>query len=782
LCKGRIVFDQLFLTGIFAAFAASVHCSITGVGHVYYEVVAILVAIYTFGGLLTETRRREAIEGAGDFGREFAWCEVEAATGIERVAVNGLREGAVVRVAPGGAICVDGTVLEGTSFVQEATLTGEPFPVVRRAGDRVLAGSVALDGALRIRSRGGPRQLDALLDALREARARPTRLQRQADRLASWFLPAVVVVAVATFVVWTMRAGWSEGLFNALAVILVACPCAMGIATPVGIWSAMGRLARLGLLVRDPDVIEKLAGITRAVFDKTGTLGEDALVLVDLVTAPGVDREMLQARAAALEATSEHPVARAFHSATARAGELQKVEVVAGAGLRGCFAEGELGMGNEALFDPSLRLEWDALLENARRPGQAGERVIYLGWNGRPVAVAILAETLRQGAREALATFSNLGIPTEVMTGDRTASALAHGLDGVQSGLLPAEKAARVRDLQARGERVLFVGDGVNDAAALAEADAGIAMVGGAGVARAAADAELAGGDLRSVARACVTCRDAVSVVRGNLRFAALYNCIGIALAACGFLHPVAASVLMLLSSFTVTWRAMREVDEPREFEPPALKEHGRHGLAGRSLAASWLAAVAGGAVLLQGVAVVLLGSFRGATATGLLALFAVAAAGLAWFLSRRPMSGETRHFAWMLSAGGLAMLAGWWADAGFAPAVRDGICLCGCPDSTYGLRFFVRLNWMDAGMVMASLPMLAVAGSEGRVSRWLPWLAGLVGMLGGMRAASLLSSYLSDTQPQVAFFAGYGAMVFGMVLGMMFACGVARRLRGGVQ
>ena len=769
-CAGRIVFDQLFLAGVLAAFAASVHCTFTGIGHVYYEIVAILLAIYTFGGLITDSRRREALDAAGDLGSEFSRCGVLHSCGsVEEKDVAEVAAGELTVVGPGQPVCVDGTVEEGTAFVREAALTGEPFPVVKRTGDFVRAGSYSVDGRLVIRAvtAGDSRTLDGLLRSLREARTRPSRLQREADRLASWFLPGVLVVASATFAFWTWRAGWSHGLFNALAVVLVACPCAMGIATPVAIWSALAAFARRGLITRDPDLVEKLAGIDTAVFDKTGTLAEETMFVVDFVAAEGFDRDELRSAVASLEAASDHPVARAFRGNNEKNLPASEIRILPGSGISGIVAGWNLEIGNHSVVPDRLRSEALALAQSSNAMRESATHAVYVVSDGRLAGVAVLRESLREGVLEILARLDSMGIRCEVMTGDRAEAAALHHLPNVRADLLPGEKVDPVRSLQAAGRRVLFVGDGINDSAALAAADAAIAIRSGAPIARESADAELAGSDLDSIAGAITKARDSVRAIRGNLRFAACYNLLGIGLAAAGFLHPVAAALIMLASSFTVTTRALRSAGV--ETRKPEVQAHRRHG--------AWIGPVAALALFLQGIALCRLGAFHGATAAGLALLFAAGGLVLYWLCTLNPMTPEGRVAVFMFSFGGLAMLGGWWADAGFAPVVRDGVCLCNCPGSTLGLGLLGGINWMDAGMLAASVPMFFVAGGSAPRSRWLCWLAGLGGMLLGMRAATWLASFLPAQMPQVNFFAGYGVMLFGMILGMILACGAARRI-----
>jgi heavy metal translocating P-type ATPase len=552
----RVAFEQLFLLGICGAFFASLVSTLTGVGHVYYEVVAILLAIHTFGRTLGERRRAAALDAARALGAEFATCERVAPDGtLLTVPVKEIRRDDLVAVIAGGNIPVDGVVAEGVALVDEATLTGEPFPVVRRAGDPVLAGSRLLDGPLRVRATvdGGDRLLDALFARVREAQSRPGRLQREADRLVAWFLPAVVAIAIGSFAAWTAHAGWTVGLFNALAVILVACPCSMGLATPVGVWSALADLARHGVVAGTSDLVERLAAVRQVVFDKTGTLGDEQMELVDFVSAPGVDREALLAEVAALEAASDHPIARAFRR-SAPAGAAREVRNLPGVGVEGRVGEVRLSVGNSSLLPRDLSRPADELRAQLRAAGPTTPE-IYVVRDGALGGIAVLRERLREASRSVLAELEAAGLPCTVLTGDRSSSAAAHGLANVEAGLSPVEKAARVREISAVG-RVLFVGDGVNDAPAMAEASASLAIATGSPLARETAMGELR--DLRAIPAAIARSRAAVRTIRRNLRFAAAYNGIGITLAAAGILHPVAAALLMLASSFTVTTLALR--------------------------------------------------------------------------------------------------------------------------------------------------------------------------------------------------------------------------------
>jgi heavy metal translocating P-type ATPase len=552
--RGRIVFEQLFLAGILGAFAASVISSLTGVGHVYYEVVAILLAIYTFGRTLGDRRREAALQAARSLGEEFETCERLVPEGaLQRIPVREIRRGDLVHIAAGSAVPIDGVITEGSALVQENTLTGEAFPVTRRPGDPVLAGSRLLDGPLRVRATapGNERQLDALLERVRAAQSRPAHLQREADRLVAWFLPAVMLVAALTFAGWTLHSGWTVGLFNALAVLLVACPCSMGLATPIGVWSALADLARHGIAAGTSDLVERLAQVEQVVFDKTGTLGDERLALVDFVSAPGIDRETLLGEISALEAASDHPIANAFRLHPP-AGIATDVRLISGVGIEGRVDDVHLQIGNASLLAGRsadiLRAELPAALP--------GERELLVLRDGELAGVARLREQLREAARSVVADLEAAGLPCTILTGD--SSPTEHGLAATESGLTPERKATRVRELSAAG-RVLFVGDGVNDAPAMAEAHASLALATGSSLARETALGEFH--DLRAIPFAIARSRATLRAIRQNLLFAAAYNGLGITLAAAGILHPVAAALLMLASSLTVSVRALRPVN-----------------------------------------------------------------------------------------------------------------------------------------------------------------------------------------------------------------------------
>jgi heavy metal translocating P-type ATPase len=572
--------DLLFLVTLAGAFGGSLVATFTRTGAVYYEVVAILVVVHTTGRMLGARSRLAALRAVDQTRERFETCDVRRPDGARvRRAVGALMADDVVVVAPGGPVGVDGEIVAGRGYVQETSMTGEWRPASRGPGDRVLAGTYSVDGSFEIRPAAGPRRLDGVLAAVADARLAPSELQRQADRLVAWFLPVVAAVSLATFGFWIGRGPWDRALFNAMAVLLVACPCAMGLATPVAVWGGLARLAAFGLVARTGDFLDALARCDVVCLDKTGTLSTETLAVRAWRTEPGFQaREpWLRAVVAAVEEGLTHPIAAALrpechplsdkrpraregsdpnacHLIDDKRPEVRERRIEPGLGVVAWVAEGA---------GPPLEVrvgEWElgGTGAGARATARAAGREVYVFVGGAPAATIELAESWREGLDAALADLAALGIEVEVLTGDPTAAPDGFPGAAVRAGLTPADKLARVRTLLASGRWVAFLGDGVNDAAAMSAAQASIAMGTGADLARAAAMAVYAGGDLRFLPRAIRLARRSRRSIRVNLRFAAGYNAVGMALAAAGWLHPVVAALLMVGSSAFVSFNALR--------------------------------------------------------------------------------------------------------------------------------------------------------------------------------------------------------------------------------
>jgi cation transport ATPase len=491
-------------------------------------------------------------------------------------------------------------------------MTGEGRPVSRGPGDRVLAGTFSIDGSFEIRAAGGARRLDAIFEAVSEARLAPSRLQLQADRLMAWFLPLVVGVSLATFAWWIMHGSWDRALFNAMAVLLVACPCAMGLATPVAVWSGLARLTQIGLVARTGDFLDVLARVDMLCIDKTGTLSEAMLSVKAWRIEPAFREQTVWLKVAVttVEQGLAHPVAEALRGkchvisdTLLKAPEVRERRIVPGlgvvaeveaAGARSwmLLAIGEAGL---VLRKPNGLVQENAAVAPADGKGDchglgdtATGKTVYVFVDGVLAAQVELEESWRTGLSETFDELLQLGVAIEVLSGDSTAVAAlsdqiapthkpldvdnllrgkpsdGEGLCGergkaaVYGGVTPARKQARVEALVHAGRTVLFVGDGLNDAGALSVAQGSIAMRGGADLARASSMAVFVGDDLRFLPRAIRLARATRRSIRANLLFAGAYNIAGMALAAGGVLHPVVAALLMLGSSLFVSVNSLR--------------------------------------------------------------------------------------------------------------------------------------------------------------------------------------------------------------------------------
>ncbi len=787
-CRRTLGLELLFLSGVLGAFGASILSSLRGSGPVYYEVVAVLLTVYSAGKALTAGARERALRETRRLDETFSHAR-RMGSPEAMIPVRDIVVGDRVRVLPGEPVPVDGVVVRGEGFVRETPLTGEPEPVVRRVGDPVKAGAFSEDAELVIesRSQGLQRGLDALIRRVEAARATlsSSRAQDQADRLARIFLPVVILTAFGAFVWAGLHGDWESGLFRGLSVLLVACPCALGLATPLGLWQGMATLAARGLVVRDARALERLASVTLAAFDKTGTLTEPRLSLVDVVTVgDATERAYWMAVITEVQSRSHHPIARAFHGRNPHPSGNISVEGFRGVPARGVEARVRVGS------EPALTVriggrDWawesgsDPALE-ARLCGM-GSRV-WASAAGRPVAVALVRERPRSSAAATLETLERLSVTPRVLSGDRPErirevlpGMAALEADGRLNGSLsPIEKAERVQRWQAEGHRVLFIGDGVNDAPALAAADVGIGLLEGAPLAAATAEVILCSGDLREISEAISLARRVRDSIRGNLRFAVAYNGIGMVLAATGNLHPVVAALLMGGSSAVVGWRAWRGASCHPAEEQPHERRHQWHP---RMLRVGFL---------LQAPLLIWLGDLTPGPASLTIVLAILAA----WFSTRAPgktpgkitpgpSSSDWRPMVWgMIGPANLAMLVGWWADAGFDRVMREGVCLC-CSGHRY-FGFGSGVPWMTVAMVAAGLPFMkpAILAWPRAGLRWAVGISLAASMAWGMDWGATVALRWAGPGHPGQFLIAYTGMTLGMLGGMVFACALVETLR----
>ena len=682
-------------------------------------------------------------------------------------------------------IPVDGVVIQGEGFVRETPLTGEPEPVVRRVGDPVMAGGFSEEAELIVESRtaGHTRGIDALIRRVEESRATlaSSEAQSQADRLAQKFLPVVILTALGALFWSGLQGRWESGIFNGLSVLLVACPCALGLATPLGLWQGMATLAARGVIVRNASALERLASVSLAAFDKTGTLTEAKMSLVDVVTAGDIaDRNRWLSIIGAVQSRSHHPVAQAFRGREPDAAlkiAIESFQVVPARGVQASVrtALQETMPVRIGCKDWAWEGQTDDALE-ARLQG-TGSRV-WISAFGKPVAVALVRERLRSSAAATFEDLNRLGVTSRVLSGDhpaRTQELLADLTTAGQlkAGLTPTEKVEQIQQWQAEGHRVVFIGDGINDGPALAAAEVGIGLLEGAPLATATADIVLCGGNLREIPEAVFLARGVRDSIQKNLRFAVVYNGIGMLLAATGYLHPVVAALLMTGSSAVVSWRAWRAGSCHPEARPsPEYPTWWKRWALRMSL-------------FLQAPLLIGLGDL----ATGPAALVVALGALGAWASERTrfspgvgglgPRPTNWSPMVWgMLGPSNLAMLVGWWADAGFGPVMRKGVCLC-CS----GHRFFswgAGIPWMTGAMLVSGLFFM-----RGAI---LPWpknririviaTALALSMAGGMNWGASLVLRWAGPGHSWQFLIAYGGMTLGMMSGMLFVCAFTEALR----
>lgn len=558
----------------------SVHDSMTSMGsgmHVYFE-VAVAVTIFLLAGRYFEARAKRR---AGDALRALLALGARTATILrdgEETTIDAvlIRVGDMIVVRPGEIIAADGIVMEGTSSVDASTLTGESMPVDVQVGSKVTGTTVNLTGRLVVRARrvGADSTFAQITKLVRDAQSTKAPVQRLADRVSSVFVPTVILLSLATFVAWYFMGDDIERLADAfeaaVSVLIIACPCALGLATPTALMVGSGRAAQMGIVIKGVDVLQSTRRIDTVVFDKTGTVTTGVMQLLDVVVASGATRAEVLGFAGALEFASEHPVAKAIASAArAELGSLasvQQFESIAGQGTVGVVDGHRVMVGGEQLLNSRTVIISGPLREALKVARDSGNTAVLVAYDGMAKAVCVVADRPKTNSAAAIASLRELGLRPVLLTGDNLATALAVaeqvGIETddqhVIAGVLPAEKVRVVADLQERGYAVAMVGDGVNDAAALAQADVGIAMGTGTDVAMSASDLTIVSGDLRLVTDAILLSRATLRTISANVFWAFAYNAAAIPLAALGYMNPMWAGLAMALSSVFVVSNSLR--------------------------------------------------------------------------------------------------------------------------------------------------------------------------------------------------------------------------------
>ena len=546
---------------------------------IYFEAAAVITVLVLSGQILelrARSRTGSAIRALLDLAPKTAHL---LRAGAERdVPLQEVQHGDHLRIRPGEKVPVDGRVSDGRTSIDESMITGEPIPVEKSVGDRVTGATVNQTGSIVIEAErvGSETVLAQIVEMVATAQRSRAPIQRLADRVASWFVPAVIATAIATFVAWALvgpEPRFAYAIVNAVAVLIIACPCALGLATPMSVMVGVGRGAQAGVLIKKAEAIELMEKVRILVVDKTGTLTEGRPAVSAVVPSDGLDGEQLLALAAAVEKNSEHPLARALVEGATERGiqipEASDFESTTGGGVIGRIGENRVAIGKPTFLQTQGVDVNDSLAQRAADFQSQGDGVIFVAVDGRAAGIIAVTDRIKETTSSAIEHLHQLGIKIMMLTGDneRTACAVAQklGIDEVEAGVEPQHKHERIRALREEGNVVAMAGDGINDAPALAAADVGIAMATGTDVAMESAGITLMGGDLRGIQKAVRLSRALMRNIRQNLFFAFIYNSLGVPIAA-GVLYPffgillspIIAGAAMSLSSVSVIANALR--------------------------------------------------------------------------------------------------------------------------------------------------------------------------------------------------------------------------------
>ncbi|NWQ40280.1 copper-translocating P-type ATPase [Bacillus sp. EB106-08-02-XG196] len=576
LRNGSANMDVLVVMGTSAAYFYSVYQAIVTAGthhapHLYFETSAVLITLILLGKLFEAKAKGRSSEAIKKLMGLQAKTAIVVRDGVEKeIPFEEVVIGDTILVKPGEKIPVDGEVLEGTTAVDESMLTGESLPVDKQAGDVLYGSTINKNGFIKMKATkvGRDTALAQIIKVVEDAQGSKAPIQRLADQISGIFVPIVVGIAILTFlvwIIWVQPGEFTPALEVLIAVLVIACPCALGLATPTSIMAGSGRSAEFGILFKGGEHLEQTQGIDTVVVDKTGTVTHGKPVLTDVLAADGQDEEKFLSLIGAAERQSEHPLAEAIVQGIVEKGielgNVQFFEAIPGYGVQATVSGQGVVIGTRKLMQ-QYGIDITAVLSSMEKLESDGKTAMLAGINGQYAGLVAVADTIKDTSRQAIHRLQEMGINVIMMTGDneRTAKAIGKevGVDAVIAEVLPEGKADEVKKLQQQGKKVAMVGDGINDAPALATADVGMAIGTGTDVAMEAADITLIRGDLNSIADAILMSRKTMRNIKQNLFWAFAYNVIGIPIAAAGFLAPWVAGAAMAFSSVSVVLNALR--------------------------------------------------------------------------------------------------------------------------------------------------------------------------------------------------------------------------------
>lgn len=770
LVKKKITIEALFTITLLGSFIASCESYLTKNKYVYFEIIPILLIVYNIGNILVTHARSKAAEKIFGWSKQIEYAHKVSDRGlIVDVPVSTIEVNDIVQVGPGEMIPIDGKIIDGTTYVYTGYVCGEPFPVTRTVGDTVVAGEIVYDSVIKVQalSRGKQRQIDNIINIIEKVGKNSSSITYISDKLSRWFVPLIVIISIITFIYWKYNESypWHIALYNSMSVLLVACPCVLGITAPLLRWLAINKMAENGIVVQSGDIIEKLAKIDCIVFDKTGTLTNPESCLANCISY--VDRDKQKEILSALhfiEKNIRHPLAQMISQITMNHNsyDIYAYEIKS---IPGCGIEAKLKINQEYMKIQIGSYEWiklcidDIYFDNLQEE-EYKEKKIYVLCNGRLSMVINFQEKINNYAHDMLKELDFMNLKTIIMTGDNALRIDNLPVQQIYLGLSPIEKQRKLAEIKNNGHNILYIGDGINDAAALANADVAIAIASGVDLAIQVSDAILYNKDLRVIPWAIAYSRTIIFAIRRNLLRALIYNIVGVSLAACGYLHPILAILLMTLSSLFLILSSIF-----LDYNDSCLEINTKSNTKLFNNKYIYISLLYFITFVLQGIIITNLfdSNYRLYNYTFIL-FFIVLGSILSyiWYRLKKIPHYLDMVFG-MLFFGNLGMVLGWWYD----------VNICGyeqCPCHLIDISMYQIVSGMNIGMLIFSnfsMFVLSRYPLHNRIHKFAMAIGGNIGMLYGMYIfKNIMYKYLSIIFHPVI--GSYLSMSAGMIIGML--------------